>query len=479
MSQKFFTSTLESKFIKYLLSYTPLPIIPTISSDDTMIAGCYYIYKQHIIKCLQTGRFLGDKANSFIDDHLYINDWLYCTDDDNVLAHYNEDTKKYDIFLVDEGKGNGEPGVGGLTVTDDIIRVYYRPVATYQLVDDFRFGNYIPNLTQQFVSNVSYYDPATHRFLGEYLRCIRDIYGVDLMGMYNCFDYDMTTNFSLSEEKGVVETEALKSKVLLVPIKFNKTYTIAMDCDFPVLVKSVLYDDVLLKDSEGKTFTSKIQESVIKFNGLRFNSPVTYSVTNNFEIELIKDELKPGETEEEKLKELRQYKYELDKELQDKEKYLYLAIQVPKTNNSSIVVVEGDYSTVAMNYTCSAEGISSLSDKQIANVFRSNISLLKSNDNRQHPYADKLISYLLQFAIDGRELIDENVERIENEFGYQPPIKDFVKGIWDNDLRYSLYNRYMQINNVEYIEKYDILGFVDRDIERAVNQRLMTYESKE
>ena len=177
---EFFKNTIESKFIKYLLSYTPLPIFPTISSDDTMIEGCIYIYKDKILKCTKTGRFNGINANEFIDDHLYVNEYVLTTDNDYVLSHYNPKTRNYDIYLPDEGKQGGRyynnktgqwidsgiPGIGGLTVTDDLVRYYCRPVGEYKILDDFAFGQSVPNITQRFVSNVSYYDPKTHRFLG-------------------------------------------------------------------------------------------------------------------------------------------------------------------------------------------------------------------------------------------------------------------------------------------------------------------------
>ena len=486
---EFFKNSIESKFIKYLLSYTPLPIFPTISSDDTIIEGCIYIYKDKIIKCTKTGRFNGINANEFIDDHLYVNENLVITDDDYVLRHYNPKNKKYDIFLPDEGKEGGKyydnetgkwinkniPGIGGLTVTDDIVRYYYRPVAEYEILDDYSFGESFPNITQRFISNVSYYDTETHRFLGEYLRCLRDIYGLDLMPLYNCFDYDSTDKFSLTAD-GIVEEQSLKSKVLLVPIKFNKTYTIAIDCDFPVLVKSVFYKDNLLKDIDNSSFTDLLHENVTRFNGLRFSSPVTYTISNDTSADFYMSN-NTFESEEQFLeneKKSIERKKEVDKILQEHEKYLYLAIQLPKTNASSIVVIEGDFSSIADNYIASAEGINKLSDRQLSLIFRSKLSLLNSNTEKQIPYSDKLISYLLQYTIDCREQIDENVETIETEINYHPPLEEFVKGIWDVDLRYTLYNRYMNLKNIDWITKLDILGFVDKDIENAAYKGLIS-----
>lgn len=62
MFQKFFTNTIESKFIKQLLATTPLPIYRTIKYGDFMLKDCYYIYLDSIIKCTTTGYFTGDRA---------------------------------------------------------------------------------------------------------------------------------------------------------------------------------------------------------------------------------------------------------------------------------------------------------------------------------------------------------------------------------------------------------------------------------
>lgn len=521
MAQEFFKNTIESKFIKYLLSYTPLPIFPTISSDDTIIEGCYYIYKDKILKCTKTGIFNGIKANTFLNDHLYVQeDSLFITDDDYVLAHWNPVTRNYDVYLPDEGRGDGyrgtsipykpstyyrlegteyilvtdttapedwqtgtyfkrvlhngqyqyyalSTGVGGLTVTDDIVKYYYKPVAEYELVGDFKFGVAQPNVTQNFISNVSYYDPQTHRFLGEYLRCLRDIYGVDLMGLYNCFDYDITEKFSLSEQ-GISEITNLTVNVLLVPIKFNKTYTISIDCMFPVFMKAVFYDNGLLKDYDESSFTDLLQDDVQKLNVMQFSEPVTFYVSNNTEINT---DLSKNSADYAALFE---QKKQIDKTLQEHEKYLYLAIQIPKTNTSSIVVIEGDYSKTSYNYITSADGINKLSDRQLSLAFKSKLSLLQNNTQSQTAFSDKLISYLLQYTIDDREELNENVARIEDKIKYAPPIKDFFKGMWDVNLRYTLYNNYMKLNK-DYVEKLDIFGFVDRDVENAVNKGLIEY----
>ena len=445
-----------SKFIKYLLAYTPLPVYPTISTDDIVIEGCTYIYKYMILKCTRTGLFKGIKSNQEVIDHLYVNEYVQTTDDDHVVRHpvikYNENTGNNDIdwiYLEDEGHENGEPGIGGLTVTDDIIRYSKMPEATFEFVDYYKFGSNYLNTTHRFISNTSYYDSETHRYLGEYLRCLRDIYDLDLMGMYNCFNYDFADNLSLkidSKGNGIVEGVADKTKLMLVPIKFNKTYTIAIDCSFPILLRSVIYDEILLKDSDGLPFVNRLQEKVKQVNGTIFKNPIKYQIINE------------------------------DSELQKFESRLYLAIQIPKNLNSSIVILEGDYSNSNGRKIVNIENLNKLSAGQVSELFRSNLSLLENNDGNQYPFADKLIAYLLRYTIDTREYIDENIARIEKAIKYNPRnIEDFREGIWDLDLRWTLFKKYLDINNHSFIDKHDITGFVDKDIENAAMKGWIDY----
>lgn len=39
--------------------------------------------------------------------------------------------------------------------------------------------------------------------------------------------------------------------MIAIPIKYNKTYTIAIDCAFPVLMKSVLYGNLGMVQDTG------------------------------------------------------------------------------------------------------------------------------------------------------------------------------------------------------------------------------------
>lgn len=463
--QRFFESSTVSTYIKYLLSCNPLPTYPTISTDEYMVAGVTYIYKNDILKCTQSGRFNGIRPSNYKTDFLVVSDDLILTDDDNVMQHlrYDPETETYKWMYIKD-----EKGVGGLTITDEMVRRSYIPIADYQIIGNFSLGTYYPNITRQFVSNVNYYDSRTHRELGNYLRCLRDIKGVDLMSLYNCFDYTIAENIRITKE-GIINEVDPKSKIILIPIKFNKTYTIAVDCPFPVYVCPLFYDGrTLIKDSNNESMSDKVKYALTKFNSLQFIEPQTFMLTND-----PSDIIDVDSTDEVIVNKAILEATKYCAMMSDYEKYLYLAIQLPASNTSSIVVLEGDYTSVAEAYVSSAQEIDKLGDPAISKIFRSRLSLLHSNDSTQKPFSDKLIEYLVRYTIDDREYIDENVASIEDAIGYDPGIKDFYPGMWDNGLRYALYKTYMQLPELEWVNKEDILGFVDLDIENGVNRNMM------
>jgi hypothetical protein len=102
---------------------------------------------------------------------------------------------------------------------------------------------------------------------------------------------------------------------------------------------------------------------------------------------------------------------------------------VPSTNNSSIVVLEGDYTSYE-NYTqISTEGnISLLPNGELAlpedgvgkitehKSFNPKLSLLEFNSQTTFAFSDRLIEYLLLNVIYPGDALYENIERIQRAF---------------------------------------------------------------
>ena len=61
----------------------------------------------------------------------------------------------------------------------------------------YNWGDEIPNITTNLVVNSNIYDAYTHKYLGNYLRFLRDFKHIDLMSMYNCFNNTIVPSLDL------------------------------------------------------------------------------------------------------------------------------------------------------------------------------------------------------------------------------------------------------------------------------------------
>lgn len=434
MLESFKQSSIATKYIKYLLSHTPLPLHPTIEHGQYMIEGVNYIYKDKVIRCTQSGRFSSIYGYDFGSDFLRVSNSLSVSPGDKKV-----------MYIYDPGTSKAK--FSPLVVTDRKVCEPYNVQGEFELVNNYSFGEHEVGLTQRFVSNSSHYDNLTHKFLGQYLRLIRNQFDLDLMSLYNCYNNEVCTTFSLDAFTSSVKDRTLKGKkVLLVPIKFNTTYTIAIDCDIPFLIKGVVYNNGLVVNSENNEYVSNLlEDKIVQINYSRFNKPFTVSLLNN------------------------------SKYLQQFEDCLYMAIQVPYDLDSTLTVLEGDFLSCESRHICDIKALKEGKIMNIGDLLHSKPSLLCTNDKQQHPFSDKLISYLLRNTIDTREYIDDNVANVEKKIGYYP----LYQGMWDAYLRYILFNRYMDMCDKRGLDKEDILGYVDRDIENAVRKGYINYAAVE
>ena len=467
MYQKFFTKTIESKFIKNLLKNTPLPIYKVIRDNDYIIEGNIYIYKERIIKATKSG---------IIQSGMY-----------KVLALYN-------------------------------------------------FGDDYPNYTERFISRYSYYDSDTHEFLGKYLRCLKGIYGLDLMPLYNCYSGRISTNFYVSktfyDEKydtvvipskasawtkeedhfycildfkngfqpsflsefklattnliskfEVVEDKTAlkiindsiptqdivielthtlpvyklingpntKYKMALIPIKLNQTYTIALDVDAEVLIKPAFIKNdrfvyTYLEDKNRVSLTDLLNQPVTVLTNSHFNQPFTYKLS---------------------IDETNQYADLLE----ENENNLYLVLQLPVLSTSSIVVLEGDYT---INGLCTHNYCSPTNTEEAVELYnrvlRSKLSLLKLNDHNTYAFSDRLLEYLTGQAITPLDTINYNFIRANAGFYDVSPNAIDINGkygsinrVWTDELRRYYYNFLMTSAKIEH---YDLLGYVDKEAEK-------------
>ena len=415
--QKFFTNTIEKNFIKSVLKYTPLPNLPTVIKGRYLLEGFSYVYKNKVIKCMKSGYLESEDSNT-----------------------------KAEIKVIESNYSFAKP----------------------QIMHTF-----------SYTSKSKYYDSDTHRQLGDYLRYVRDVFNINLMGMYNCYTNKQLDNYKLDSNKGLVLDANADTELLLIPVKFNQVYTIALNCDVPFKYACMLYDD----------FVGQIQLSTISTNlniktvkSARFNEP--FYINTGDEIDIVK-----FSTEDEN-KAKASYYY-------SNEYYLTLAIEVPKNLKTSVVVLEGKYRNYALNNwhrinvdkkTVEYLDLNHLNDIDLSNVdfcdnlFKSNWSLLSRNDGYIYAYSSKLIEYLLENVITSEEPFWQNIQRTQEylkEVGTAFP--QSTSGVWDNLTRLNAYIWYM--NGSEYFDlpntlKYDTTGFIDSSIEKQLIKSIELLKSK-
>ena len=401
MFQKFYTDTLGSRFIKSMLAQTPIPLFNCVTDNDYLIEGCYYVYKRFIIQCVSSGV-------------------LKVSEQENLVP---SNTLFPSVFLF----------VGtGVHVATFYVRSY---------VDDVSVKTH-----SVFKSSTNYYDSETHYHLGRYLRYLRTVTGQNLFPFYNTYNSTYFTDIELhpleAHEVKVSRTDSQNYKVVGVPIKFGRTYSIAIDCPTQVLFRACIHDDSgyisedainkeNLKElsSDVKSLQETLNSSGKIYSRLRFDSPVKFRLETNSRYAMMF------------------------------ESNLYLVIQLPSNNNSSIVVLEDFNNTTGI--TCN--------NKNIREVNIINPSLLRMNTRSSYAFSDRLIEYLLGNVICENDYILGNVSEIQSILSklfsdYNMSIIKGLhrKGIWDNDVP-----RFVQklIETDSDILLYDQDGNVNRDAE--------------
>ena len=241
----------------------------------------------------------------------------------------------------------------------------------------YNYGDKLLNYTKTLRLKDNTYDSYTHEYLGDYLRFKRDYYDLDLMPLYNCFsnkiceklnlewtivnpeikefgnilidsetgeetvELNTTTNDQTTVVKTQTQTYKFSTddsnyKIYMVPVKLFNEYTIAIDCESPIEFCCGLYGDYQDTRDRFKTLPKITYQKLSHSN---FSMPFKYSKLN---LETIGSCLDINS----------------EMELLQNESDLKLFIKLPKNNNSTIVILEGDY--LNWNDSCFAKKQSSV-----------------------------------------------------------------------------------------------------------------------
>lgn len=333
-------------------------------------------------------------------------------------------------------------------------------LATWTYLYEYNPKDHYILFAERYMSKYNYYDPETHEWLGKYLRYYRGLTGVDLMPFYNCFSNTQVDNIKINSDTREVYKHYVQGpfKVYKVPVRFNQKYTIAIDCPAPVKIAWCFMDQNNLLDVKigkgdniNKVLWAK-DKAINTFEGMSFRHPVMLEMPNQVR------------NNEQYLK-----LYEND---------LYLLIQLPIDNDSSIVVLEGDYRNLDKVNIFSYDRFEDIMLAKQNQLMLSKLSLLKFNDKSQHPYAPRLVEYLTGQAITSEDQIPKNIYRINqlltdgNHFKLQTAKFD----VWWDDTRFGIYKYQCEDSKAERI---DMNGFMDKDTEFRLVKEQEVREAEE
>ena len=351
----------------------------------------------------------------------------------------------------------------------------------FTVIEPYVRGKFYKGISSNYISNTSIYDSNTHAHLGQYLRTIRDIDGINLMPYYNCWGgaysdaIRIKTSIESQDGESIIKTRLIQNnnkndglKVLLIPIKFDTSYTIYVNNNTPTYLAATYYDGINILNSSMQLLSN---EDII-IDRIAKNQPYVLKGVSS----------KSGM---------------LSNSSNLKEEYLYLFMQLPENDSSSVVVLEGDYSDWKVfannNLSKTYYGISvddidvdsgkyKIDDNIFEQYFKSGIMLNNNAAMQNYAFSDRLVEYLLLNVIDKNDTIDSNIARIQQYAssnnsliynGLQLDLSNSHKGVWDRKLRKFCYDVARSVElapDVAYISplSFDINGYVDKDSEKII-----------
>lgn len=339
-------------------------------------------------------------------------------------------------------------------------------------LDDEHKENYIynksyVNITENLEVRNLLYDKYTHDYLGNYLRFLRDYKNLDLMSMYNCFNGEIVNNFHVSKDLIIQDSTSDSDKfdekfnrlftvnnnyiTYAIPVKFNKVYSIGLNCSLGCEVFLGIYNEELIHSNV----------DMIKLCNYSYN---TYNDCILNKVNLYDTTIFDKSSTIHKC---------LSNILKPYEENLKLFIRVPFNNNSSLVVLEGDYTNYSQkvlktNHLANIS-IPTMTEDNIINIqnYISDLELLSSNNSTgQYVLATRLVEYLTDNVI---SLLSEDydIKKLQKVLIKRGAVHSDYLGIWSEADRTGLYGTILDEFQSTVIP-YDSIGYLDKDIEQKL-----------
>ena len=221
---------------------------------------------------------------------------------------------------------------------------------TYEKICPYKYNKKYLNLTTTLPTRNLIYDRETHRYLGRYLRFIRDFRNVNLMCMYNCFDGEIFDGDVLVTRK-LIKSDSVDSKTSIrfrndvdgfciysVPIDFQKLTMRVSDGN--MIYACMTKDSIDMKKStaEAKLNQALMDATLMKFHA---NEVINFDPGKYLKLKLSKTK----DESEFNLSDILEF---IAKNI----KNLRLLLRVAKKDNINISVLEGTYQ---LNHTLSTK----------------------------------------------------------------------------------------------------------------------------
>ena len=299
----------------------------------------------------------------------------------------------------------------------------------------------------KYISYANYYDPDTHHQLGNYLRYYKSKTGINLFPYYNCYCNHSLPDVQLEKSETQITAKSVTTqteKVIGFPILANKRYSISIDSNSEVLLRCTI------RNSNGhvadSTVGCNLEGSSMILTKTRFDEPFDYMFTPSTE--------------------------QLEKVLAQ-QKNLWLIIQLPSNNESSVVVYEDcffDYSHLTNSVHCTPDSV------YVRGALNPSLTLINSHES--YAFSDRLIEYLLNNVITQDNSQQNNfgkaqkaIIRQSSEWTANQIIEKCseVKNIWSDDISREVYDMSKEFSKDNFFLDQD--GYINKDVERKIFTR--------
>ena len=305
-------------------------------------------------------------------------------------------------------------------------------------VSVYNYNQKYLNLTTNLSLFNNIYDSNCHKYLGDYLRFIRDYLNINLMSMYNCFSNELLIGS--------------KYKYILIPVKHNTKYTLAFTGSkykYLFTYKNTLEDiEDLFKNKDNLNNIQTVTSS--------FNKPLLLQSGRG-------QYSKPSQTNP---------VYTLFNESNYK-----LVIRVPKTYDKPITVLEGDYTNrknvfVPIQANYEGNSYNSVDVDRLLNNFEL-LNYRIESKKVSYPFADRLIEYLTDMVISPIDNISNNIIDAKYKALLRYTDKSQIQKVNVNaDFNNIDRLRFLEVmskTKFKFKNTYDLLGYVDKEIEYCLD----------